>query len=94
MNILCTQGDITGVIDWGDCCVGDVAADLASFWILFNSDIAEHSLEHDYHASPDQIERGRACAVFFGLVFLDVGISEHPDYEKVGRTIFEHLNLI
>ena len=93
MNILSDNDRIVGVIDWGDLCVGDVATDLASFFMLFPKDVAEHSMRHDYHAGEAQITRARTCAAFFAVVLLDTGINSSPRQTAVARRIFSNLGL-
>lgn len=93
MNILCRNGILSGVIDWGDLCIGDVATDLASFWMLFDKDIAEHSLLHDYRAGRAQIIRAKASAAFFAVVLLDAGYGEHPQQVAMARNIISNLGL-
>jgi aminoglycoside phosphotransferase (APT) family kinase protein len=50
--------DVGGVIDWGDCCVGDPALDLS--WTLYGSarPFAE-SLASAYRPTEEQVERAR-----------------------------------
>jgi len=98
MNILCEDGQFVGVIDWGDMYIGDAAADLASFYMLFPVAVAEHSLQHDYRAGVAQITRAKACAVFFAITLLDTGIGDnlHPDNPQqvtLARKIFSNLGL-
>ena len=91
MNILCANGKFTGVIDWGDMCVGDSATDLASFWVLFDGQTAEHSIQHDYRASVAQIQRAKASAVLFALVLLDTGLDCNEQQVNIARTILNNL---
>ncbi len=93
MNILCQNGQFCGVIDWGDLCVGDVAGDLSSFWILFGNDIATHSIQHDYRASEAQILRAKATAVFFAMVFIDTGLENSEQQVRIGQQTLHNLAL-
>lgn len=93
LNIVCDQGKIVGVIDWGDLCIGDVATDLASYYQLFSHTLANDFLRHHYGASPAQIARARASAVFFAVVFLDSGVDESPQQVAIARKTFSNLGL-
>jgi aminoglycoside phosphotransferase (APT) family kinase protein len=94
MNILCEGGKFTGVIDWGDIYIGDVAGDLGSYYILFPEPIADRSLQHEYHASTAQIARAKACAMFIAVILLDTGIDENPQQVAIARKTFGHFGLL
>lgn len=94
LNVLCSDGNIVGLIDWGDICTGDIATDLASFWMLFKDDIAHHSIQHDYGAGPAEILRAKASAVFFAMVLLDSGLGINKEQVGVAQQILNRLGAI
>lgn len=83
---------INAVIDWGDITSGDVATDLAAFWLLFADRSArEHALQI---YGPDQatLDRARAWAVLFATVLLDSGLVNNPRHATLGRQAFQRID--
>ena len=91
LNILVSRGRITGVIDWGDLTAGDVATDLAAFWMLFDSPIRERALRA-YGPVDDHLRaRAMGWAILFGVMLLDTGLVDHPRHAAVGAAILRRL---
>ncbi len=91
-NIIIHDGRINAVIDWGDITSGDVATDLASFWMMFDdADIRQEGLNH-YGADRSTINKSIGWAIFFGSVFLDLGTMADNEYADAGQRIFRNLN--
>ena len=84
-NVLTAQGRITGIIDWGDLCGGDVATDLAAFWMLFDARAIQQGLAAYARADAATIARAKGWAVFFGVTLLDAGLSDAPKHAAVGK---------
>ncbi len=84
LNILHINGEISALIDWGDISGGDVATDLACFWMLF--DAAEVRLDalRRYGADADLISRSRGWAILFGAVLAESGLDGDARHAEVG----------
>lgn len=83
-NILVQDRRIVAVIDWGDVCGGDVATDLAAFWMLFDRPARERALAAYGNVDAATLTRAKGWAVFFGVVLLDTGLAGDPQHAKVG----------
>ncbi len=90
-NVLVEAGRLSGVIDWGDLCAGDVAVDLAAAWMLFEERDARRRLLDRYGATDDERRRARGSAAFFGAMLLDVGLVDDPRHEAIGRSILRRI---
>ncbi len=84
-NILVERGVLSGVIDWGDVTTGDVATDLASFWMLFDDPQARTDGLAHYGATAPQIARAQGWAVLFGTALLETGLTDHPRHAAIGQ---------
>lgn len=84
LNVLHHDGEITALIDWGDICQGDVATDLASFWMLFESVALRRDALQAYGASNDLIARSRGWAIVFGSVLAESGLTGDPRHAEIG----------
>lgn len=70
-NVLCRQGKLAGVIDWGDMCGGDAATDLLSVWTLLGDSSARDRAVRDYAPSASLLARAMGWAVLFGVTLYD-----------------------
>lgn len=68
-NVIVCEGSIAALIDWGGLTSGDVATDLASFWMLFDREDVRSEALATYEADASTIIRSRGWAVLFGSVF-------------------------
>ncbi|MEM8995535.1 MAG: aminoglycoside phosphotransferase family protein, partial [Acidobacteriota bacterium] len=84
-NVLVAGGRIAGVIDWGDLCAGDPATDLAAIWLLFDRTRDRAAALERYGASEQTVRRARGWALFFGVVFTDIGRVDKPRELRLGR---------
>ena len=91
LNILVSLGRITGVIDWGDLTAGDVATDLAVFWMLFDGAARERALAAYGPVDMHMRARAKGWAVLFGVVLLDTGLMDHPRHAAVGAAILRRI---
>lgn len=84
-NMLFRDGVLVGVIDFGDICAGDPATDLAAGWMMLPS--PSMSIFIDAYGGVDEatLARSRGWAVLFGLLLLDIGLSDKVTYEPVAR---------
>ncbi|MEM9929335.1 MAG: aminoglycoside phosphotransferase family protein [Bacteroidota bacterium] len=91
-NMLVYAGRFSAIIDWGDITAGDVANDLAAFWMLFDRHEVRQRALLQYGADVATIRRARGWAVFFGAILLEIGLQT-PDlvFEQVGRFTLNNL---
>lgn len=68
-NILVTDGNISGVIDWGLCGVGDGACDLLSAWAMFGGE-AREVFRKSLGASDADWLRGAGWALSMAVIYL------------------------
>ncbi len=68
-NVLTTDGDLCGVVDFGDLCAGDPAFDLAAGWILLPDDESVQRFRERYRPAVDEAtwRRARGWAVWRAL---------------------------
>jgi aminoglycoside phosphotransferase (APT) family kinase protein len=70
--VLVSDGDITGVIDWGDVAQGDRATDLAAVWMLFPEAESRKAVVAACHAvSENTWQRARGWALLLSLAVLE-----------------------
>lgn len=83
-NILVHDGALAAIIDWGDVTSGDIATDLAAFWMLFEDPYIRAEALVRAGAAPADIARARGWAVLFGAVLLDTGLADNPRHAAIG----------
>ena len=68
-NVLTDNGDLCGVVDFGDLCAGDPACDVAACWILLPDNEGVHSFRRAYQLTADDStwRRARGWAVWRAL---------------------------
>ncbi len=72
-NVVVSDGALTGVIDFGDICAGDPAADLAAAWVLLPAGSADRFFGAYGEVDEAMIQRSLGWAVLRGLMLLSVG---------------------
>ena len=90
-NVLVRDGALAAIIDWGDITSGDVATDLAAFWMLFDDASVRTEALARYGATPDDIARAKGWAVLFGAVLLDTGRADNPRHAAIGAATLARL---
>lgn len=91
-NVVVSDGEIAGVIDWGDLAAGDPATDLAAFWTVLPTRETRLRAMRAYGSVSDAIlRRARGWAVFLGIVLLDTGLADHPQHAAMGAAILRRL---
>jgi len=93
-NMIVHQGKIAAIIDWGDITDGDVATDLASLWMLFESPSIRQAALEAYGATPDLINRAIGWAIFFGVILLDTGLESNAQHAEIGKFTLENVGRI
>lgn len=81
-NVLTADGELCGIIDFGDLCAGDPAYDLAAAWILL-PDNAIEAFHTAYRPKldPETLRRARGCAAMralAGILIGDAGVHGRP----------------
>lgn len=85
-NILVKNGEMAGIIDWGDITSGDVATDLASIWMLFDDQyMRQQAITQYYNISAQTLQRAKGWAIYFGVTLLDVGLIDNSRQAKTGE---------
>jgi aminoglycoside phosphotransferase (APT) family kinase protein len=88
MNILLDDGQVSGVIDWGDINSGDPACDLSAAWMLLPPQW--HGLLRDAYGqaggavSQALWRRARGWALRLSLVFL-AHSADNPQMYRIGH---------
>jgi aminoglycoside phosphotransferase (APT) family kinase protein len=91
-NILVENGVISGIIDWGDMAAGDPATDLAAFWMLFEEQNARRQALTEYGVvSSALFQRALGWAILFGVMLLDVGMTDTPTFTQIGKDILRRV---
>jgi aminoglycoside phosphotransferase (APT) family kinase protein len=72
-NVVVTDGALSGVIDFGELCAGDPAADVAAAWVLLPDGSATRLLDAYGRADDAMIRRARGWAVLRALVLITIG---------------------
>lgn len=90
-NIIVHEGRLAAVIDWGDITAGDPASDLSSLWMLFDDHRAVEEAFRQYGASQSLIRKSVGWAIFYGVLFVEVGLATRSDYYSMGKFILENL---
>ena len=74
-NAVTTGGILSGVIDFGELCVGDPADDLASAWVLLPDGGAEACFAHYPHTDESLVRPSRGWGLIRALLQIEVGYS-------------------
>lgn len=83
--LLDADGRLSGVIDFGDLCAGDIASDLAVAWMLFpDSPSARERMRVAAGVDTAAWARGRGWAIALGLA-ITAGSGDRPAMEAMGR---------
>ena len=90
-NVIAHEQKISAIIDWGDLTKGDVANDLACFWMLFGDKIARQNALQRYGADESLIKRSMGWAVFFAVIFLGIAEEVSPIYKESGAFMIKNL---
>jgi aminoglycoside phosphotransferase (APT) family kinase protein len=87
LNLLVADGDLAGVVDFGDICAGDPATDLAVAWMVLPA--ADHqAFRHAAGAWPPvddaTWQRARAWALALAVAYLAES-DDNPAMASIGR---------
>ncbi len=90
-NTVFSQGQLVGVVDFGDMCAGDPATDLAGAWMLLEPDHLQRCFEAYGGVEDDLRLRARGWATIFGVMFLSIASSGYERYQRVGRITLQRV---
>jgi aminoglycoside phosphotransferase (APT) family kinase protein len=91
-NVLCRNGRIEGVIDWGDMAQGDRASDLASIWMLLPElETRRRAIAACDTASAAAWARARGWAVLYAAIFLEASLESDPGMTAMALRALERL---
>lgn len=82
-NLLVSRGRLSAVLDFGDLCAGDPAADLMTAWMLL-PDAARPVLHEESGVDDDTWDRGRGWSLALGLAILERS-SDNEVLDSIGR---------
>jgi aminoglycoside phosphotransferase (APT) family kinase protein len=90
-NLLVKDGQISGLIDWGSCCVGDPAADVKVAWAVLDAET--RPVFRELLAVDDATwARARGCAVSQAMIALPYYLHTYPAIvEQAWRWLAETL---
>lgn len=90
-NVLSKNGNLAGVIDWGDMCGGDPAVDLCSVWGLL-PDVSARVAALEVYAPDDALlARARGWAILFGATLFENGLVDDPRHGAIGQATLRRL---
>ncbi len=90
-NVLIEGGRFSAIIDWGDICSGDVATDLASFWLLFDDGAARRAAIAAYGADRATIKRAMGWALSWASILRATGLTDNPRHAAAGLAVMRRL---
>jgi aminoglycoside phosphotransferase (APT) family kinase protein len=84
-NLIFRDGELVGVIDFGDLCAGDPATDLAGGFLSLPLEAIGDFLRAYGGVSDATLWRTLGWAVHFGVLFILLGESDDPTYGPLGH---------
>ncbi len=90
-NVLSKNGNLAGVIDWGDMCGGDPAVDLCSVWALLPDASARAAALEGYAPDDALLARARGWAILFGATLFENGLVDDPRHGAIGQAMLRRL---
>jgi len=95
-NVVVQDGRLAGIVDFGELCSGDPAADLAAAWLLLPDGAARPFFDAYADADPATITRARGLAVVKSLVLISIGQNGRrglaggkPTWEPAGHAALD-----
>lgn len=84
-NTLYRDGELVGVIDFGDLCAGDPATDLAGGLMSLPFRALEEFFATYQLTDTATLQRAIGWAVLFGVMMVSLGLENRSSYLRVGR---------
>jgi aminoglycoside phosphotransferase (APT) family kinase protein len=91
-NVLCANGRIEGIIDWGDMAQGDRASDLAAVWMLLpDIDARRRAMAACATVPGAAWARAKGWAALYAAIFLDAALETDPGMTAIAERTLERL---
>ncbi|MFC4494952.1 aminoglycoside phosphotransferase family protein [Streptomyces ovatisporus] len=91
-NVVVSGGTLSGVVDFGELCSGDPAADLSAAWLALPGGAAARFFDAYGEADTATVRRAKGWAVLHALSLVDIGRAGRqglpggqPTWEPAGR---------
>ncbi len=84
-NMVYRDGELVGVVDFGDLCAGDPATDLAGGLMSLPYESLGEFFSTYGVSDEATLQRSVGWALFFGVFMTYLGLHERPSYLDVGR---------
>ena len=85
-NVLTDKGKFIAIIDWGDCCGGDRATDLAGLWTLLPTATSRAAARAAYGTISDATwARAKGWAISFAVNLVEAGLVNDPRMVTIGE---------
>jgi aminoglycoside phosphotransferase (APT) family kinase protein len=84
-NTLYRDGELVGVVDFGDLCAGDPATDLAGGLMSLPYDALDEFFRAYGLVDGAMFQRTIGWAVFFGVMMVSLGLHDRPSYLRAGQ---------
>ena len=89
-NLIALDGDLTAVIDWEGCSVGDPSADYLAAWWLFDGDSRE-LFRSAARADTSDWSRAKGWALFMAVAAIPYYADTNPDFAAQARTALSQI---
>lgn len=89
-NMIYRDGQLVGVVDFGDMCAGDPATDLAGAFMSLPLPAIASFFRAYGPVDGATVTRSLGWAVHFGLMFTMLGIHDEPTYAPIGARALEN----
>lgn len=89
-NLLAANGQLTAVIDFGACSVGEPSSDLLAAWWLFDGE-SRRVFRDTVKADEDSWNRGRGWALSVALVAVPYYVESNPVFADMARVAIRNV---
>jgi aminoglycoside phosphotransferase (APT) family kinase protein len=90
-NVLCQDGRLSGILDWGDLCTGDRATDLAAIWVLLDEPAARAQAMSCYGADEESWTRARGWALAISVLLAGMLEPGEAHYRAIAANTMRNL---
>ena len=89
-NTLYRDGELIGVVDFGDLCAGDPATDLAGGLMSLPYDALPEYFRTYGVDDEAMLQRTIGWAVFLGVMMVSLGLHDRPNYLSIGKRALDN----
>jgi aminoglycoside phosphotransferase (APT) family kinase protein len=89
-NMVFREGQLVGVVDFGDLCAGDPATDLAGGLLTLPYDMLASFFDAYGAADDATLVRTIGWAILFGTIMVGLGRTSRPRYLRVGERALDN----